>query len=301
MTGALWAVTAGIGFGIFQTVNRRAVQAMDVYMATFMQLLVSAAVLTILAAMSEDLGRLRTASFIAWVNFSLAGLFHFFIGWTFLNASQKKIGAARTASLLGTLPLFAAGVALVTLGEFPKPVALLGIVIIVVGVYLVNHSRVQASESSGNPRGERGWRSLPFGLSAALCWAISPIFIRYGLAELDSPILGVTVGMVASALGYGIALAIRSMRAPLPSVPMDALSFKVLAGVLVGLSTWARWIALDLAAVATVLALTLVSVPVVNLLSPLLVGRQLERVTVQVWLGSFLIIGGSLVLISTRA
>jgi drug/metabolite transporter (DMT)-like permease len=300
MTGALWAVTAGIGFGIFQTVNRRAVQAMDVYMATFMQLLVSAVVLIFLSAITEDLALLRDASVITWVNFSLAGLFHFFIGWTFLNASQKKIGAARTASLLGTLPLFAAAVALVTLGEFPKPVALVGIVIIVGGVYLVNYSRIRESETISTLQGERGWRTLPFGLSAALCWSISPIFIRYGLAELDSPILGVTVGMVASTLGYGVALAVRTLRSPLPSVPMDALSFKILAGVLVGLSTWARWIALDLTAVATVLALTLVSVPVVNLLSPLLVGRQLERVTIQVWLGSLLIIGGSLVLISTR-
>ena len=45
------------------------------------------------------------------------------------------------------------------------------------------------------------------------------------------------------------------------------------------------------------LALSLVSVPVVNLLSPLLVGRHIEQVTVQVWLGSALIVGGSLVLI----
>jgi uncharacterized membrane protein len=81
---------------------------------------------------------------------------------------------------------------------------------------------------------------------------------------------------------------------------MDALSFKLLAGVLVGLSTWARWIALDLAEVATVLALSLVSVPIVNLFSPLLVGRQLERVTAQVWLGSSLIIGGSLLAIFNR-
>ncbi len=301
MTGALWALTAGIGFGIFQTVNRRAVQTMDVYMATFIQLLVSAIVLILLSTITEDFDLLGNASFSTWVNFSLAGLFHFFIGWTFFNASQKKIGAARTASLLGTLPLFAIVVALITLGELPKPIALVGIAIIVCGVYLVNHSRVQKSESSGSVHVEAGWRSLPFGLSTALCWAISPIFIRYGLAELHSPLLGVTLGMTASALGYGVALAIRTLRSPWPSVTMDAFSFKVLAGVLVGLSTWARWIALDLAAVATVLALTLISVPIVNLLSPLLVGQQLERVTAQVWLGSFLIIGGSLVLISARS
>ena len=66
------------------------------------------------------------------------------------------------------------------------------------------------------------------------------------------------------------------------------------------MSTWARWVALDLSPVALVLALSLVSVPVVNVLSPLLVGQHIEQVTGQVWLGSALIVGGSLVLIFLR-
>ncbi len=81
----------------------------------------------------------------------------------------------------------------------------------------------------------------------------------------------------------------------------DALQFKVLAGILVGLSTWARWIALSLAPVGVVLALTQVSVPVVVLLlAPLIVGWHLERVTARVWLGASTIIGGSLLLVWAR-
>ncbi len=297
MNGAIWALTAGVGFGIFQTINRRAVKDMDVFVATFMQLMVSAIVLVTISALTEDLSQLWGASLVTWVNFSLAGLFHFFIGWTFLNASQKKIGAARTGSLIGTTPLLSAVFAAITLAEIPGWVVIVGILIIVAGVYLVNFSRMK--EAAISPL-ESGWRSLLLGLSAALCWSISPIFIRFGLSELDSPILGVTVGITVSALGYGIVLILRHLKSRLGPVPMDAFSYKLLAGVLVGLSTWARWIALDLTAVATVLALSLVSVPIVNLLSPLLVGRQLERVTAQVWLGSLLIVGGSLVLIMNR-
>jgi len=297
MSGVIWALTAGVGFGIFQTVNRRAVKEMDVFVATFLQLLISAIVLVTISALTEDLGRLWRASAVTWINFSLAGLFHFFIGWTFLNASQKKIGAARTGSLIGTTPLLSAVFAAVTLAEFPTWAVVAGILIIVSGVYLVNFSRMK--QASTMPL-DTGWRSLLLGLSAALCWSISPIFIRFGLAELDSPILGVTVGMTASALVYGAMLALRSLRKPIGSVSMDAFSFKLIAAVLVGLSTWARWIALDLTGIATVLALSLVSVPIVNLLSPLLVGRQLERVTAKVWMGSLLIVGGSLVLILNR-
>ena len=112
--------------------------------------------------------------------------------------------------------------------------------------------------------------------------------------------LGVTVGITASALGYGAALVVYRLRSPQRALSSEALTLKIVAGILVGLSTWARWIALDFTAVATVLALSLVSVPTVNLLTPLVVDRHVEQVTRQVWIGSALIVGGSLVLILLR-
>jgi len=303
MSGALWAVTAGVGFGVFQTLNRRAVQGMDVYVATFLQLLVSALVLAAISVVTEDLMLLGQASIWAWINFSLAGFFHFFIGWTFLNASQKKIGAARTGSLIGTTPLFGAVVAALTLAEFPGLITIGGILLIVGGVYLVNYANIRHSPPAtkmGDSPIATGWRSLLLGLAAAFCWSISPLFIRHGLAELPSPILGVTIGITACVVGYALVLVLRGSSTPLTSFSTDAFAFKLVAAMLVGLSTWARWVALDLASVALVLALSLVSVPVVNILSPLLVGQHIEQVTGQVWLGSALIMGGSLVLIFLR-
>jgi len=76
--------------------------------------------------------------------------------------------------------------------------------------------------------------------------------------------------------------------------------FKVIAGSLVGLSQWGRWIALGLAPVGVVLAITQVSTPVAILVSPVLVGRHLERVTGRVWAGAAVIVGGSLLLIVSR-
>jgi uncharacterized membrane protein len=177
-----------------------------------------------------------------------------------------------------------------------------GILLIVGGVYLVNYASMprSAGHTLGLASGATGWRSLLFGLAAAVCWSISPVFIRFGLAELPSPILGVTIGISACVVGYAVALAVRRWNGPLAAISTDALAFKLVAGLLVGLSTWARWVALDLASVAIVLALSLVSVPVVNVLSPLVVGHHLELVTGHVWLGSALIIGGSLVLIFLR-
>jgi uncharacterized membrane protein len=140
------------------------------------------------------------------------------------------------------------------------------------------------------------WRRSLFGLGTALCFAVSAIFIRAGLEDLPSPLLGVTMGMVVTASAYGIILVFRRGQTRLEPVSRDAIFFQLAAAVLIGLSTWARWIALDMAPVAVVLALGRLNVPVVIVLSPLLVGRQLERVTVRVWLGATLIIAGSLIL-----
>lgn len=173
---------------------------------------------------------------------------------------------------------------------------------------------IEASESA--PTVGAGWRDALFGLGAALCWSISPIFVRHGLKRVASPLLGVTVGMITCVAAYGVALLFRRRHAFRPSpgaafwqsperarsvpIPRDALLFQLLAGVLVGLSTWARWIALDLAPVGVVVALGRLSVPVVLVLAPLIVGQHLERVTLRLWLGAALIISGSLLLIMYR-
>ena len=39
--------------------------------------------------------------------FGLAGFIHFFVGWTLLSISQKRIGAARTSAIMGVTPFFA--------------------------------------------------------------------------------------------------------------------------------------------------------------------------------------------------
>ena len=298
MSGAVWAVIAGVGFGLFQTLNRRAVSGMDVYLATFLQLLISALVLVAICIFTVDVGLLRQAPIEALISFALAGFIHFFIGWTFLNMSQQRIGAARTSPLIGTTPLFATVIAAVTLRELPGWLSLVGIVLIVAGVYVIStRSSLAPAGTNVSATQTTVWRASLFGLAAAFCWALSPVFTREGLKGLSSPLLGVTTGVLASALAYGLPLLLRYRQRGALAASTDALLFKIVAGVLVGLSTWARWIALDLTAVAVVIALSMVSVPIVIVLSPLVSGKHQERVTATLWIGAALIVGGVLLLV----
>jgi drug/metabolite transporter (DMT)-like permease len=139
MTGVLWAIVAGLGFGIFQVFNRRAGRSLDSYLSTFLLLAASAVTLIVISALTMDLGLLSRAPFMAYLNFGLAGFIHFFLGWTFLTLSQKLVGAARTGALIGSVPLFAFVVGLIFYGEVLSLPIIIGIILVVSGVYLVSN------------------------------------------------------------------------------------------------------------------------------------------------------------------
>ena len=104
--------------------------------------------------------------------------------------------------------------------------------------------------------------------------------------------------MLFAALAYGALLAITRMPLRLGEQARDAMALKLLAGVIVALATWGRWLALDDIDVAAVLALNLISVPVVLVVAPIVSGRQVEIVTGKIWAGAALVIVGSLMLIA---
>lgn len=139
MLGILWAIVAGVGFGFFQVLNRKAGGRIDAYRGTFLLLAISSIVLVAASLATEDLSMLWAAPGLAWVNFAIAGLIHFFFGWSFLTLSQHRIGAARTGALIGAAPLFATIIAALTLNEFVDLPTLAGILLVVGGVYLVSN------------------------------------------------------------------------------------------------------------------------------------------------------------------
>jgi len=290
VSGAVWASVSGAGFGLFQAFNGRAVRDLDsVYVSTFLQLLVAAGVLLTASLATEDLGALREATAWAIVAFALAGMIHFFAGWTTLNLSQARIGAARTSPLLSTTPLFGVVFGVALASQVPGLLAAVGISLTIGGAYLV-------TDPGGGQHPHL--RDSAFGLATACAWSASAIFTLEGLDGLDSPLLGVTIGMLSAALAYGALLAVTRMPLRLGEQAHDAMALKLLAGVIVALATWGRWLALDDADVAAVLALNLISVPVVLVVAPIVSGRHVEIVTGRIWAGAGLVIAGSLMLIA---
>ena len=292
MSGVLWATASGIGFGVFQSLNRRAIRGIeDPYVSTFLQLAVATAVLVVASLVSEDLRQLGEARGDALAIFALAGIVHFVLGWLLLNVSQARIGASRTAPLITLSPLFGVVLAGVTLGEFPSIAALAAIAPIMLGAWLL------ASRGTGGVAIER---DSIFAFGTAFMWALSAVLTVEALKGLHSPLLGVTLGLLAATAALGGALAARGSLGRIRSIARNTLALKITAAVLVAFATWFRLLALDETDVAVVLATNLVSVPITLVLAPLLVGRQLEQVDARVWLGGLLLAAGVLALIATE-
>ena len=289
MSGVLWATASGIGFGLFQSLNRRAIRGIeDPWVSTFLQLFVATAVLVLASLLSEDLTRLGDASGEAIALFAIAGIIHFVLGWLFLNMSQMRIGASRTAPLITLTPLFGVVLAVVTLGELPSATALFAIAPIMVGAWIL------ASRGTGDVRIDR---DSIFAFGTAFMWALSAVLTVEALEGLDSPLLGVTLGLLAATAALGGALAARGSFGAIRSIARNTLALKLSAAVLVAFATWFRLLALDETDVAVVLATNLVGVPITLVLAPMMVGRHLEQADARVWVGGLLVIVGVLALI----
>jgi drug/metabolite transporter (DMT)-like permease len=290
VSGVLWATLSGIGFGVFQSLNRRAIQGIeDPYVSTFLQLSVATAILVVASLASEDLSQLGEASGKAIALFALAGIVHFVLGWLLLNMSQARIGASRTAPLITLTPLFGVVLAVVTLGELPSAAVLAAIAPIMAGAWLL------ASRGSGHIAIER---DSAFAFGTAFVWALSAVLTVEALKGLHSPLLGVTLGLLAATAALGGALLAGGSLGAIRSIAGSTLALKLLAAVLVAFATWFRLLALDETDVAVVLATNLVAVPITLVLAPIMVGQDLEQVDARVLLGGLLVAAGILTLIA---
>jgi drug/metabolite transporter (DMT)-like permease len=264
--------------------------AEDPYASTLVQVSVAALALIALVIGTGELADAGDAPLWALGDFAVAGMLHFLVGWSLLNVSQQRIGAARTSPLLTTVPVFGVIIAAVTIGQLPGAVALAGIAVMCAGAWVV--------AMRGGGERARLADALP-GLGCAFLWALSPIFILRGLEGFDSPVAGLAVGLVVSVLAFAPALVLfRGAGRAWTAVKGSVGSLKLIAGVLVAVATWWRWAALEDTAVGAVLALNLLSVPTVLLLAPIIAGRHLEQVTVGLWAGAGLVISGALVLVA---
>lgn len=144
--GVLLSLLAGIFLGLFQAFNGRAREALSIRHGTFTLLLVSTIIVASGLLLTSGPGVFRALTFRSGLLFAGAGLLHFILGWTLLSLSQNRVGAGRTGILVGATPIFAAILGYAFLGEELPPLALVGILLVVLGVVIVSYDRLPEKE-----------------------------------------------------------------------------------------------------------------------------------------------------------
>lgn len=291
--GVLPALGAAVTFAVFQIVNARILSRTDVYLATRTVLIVGTVALGSITIVTDGFGPWSQASPRALLMSGAAGMLHFFLGWTLLGMGQQRIGAARTGALLGAVPLFGALSAWVLLGERLVAGQVVGLLVVTAGVGVIA-TATGASRTVGNRGTVAG---VAAALGTALCWALSPTFIREALVELPSPSAAATVGLFTSAVLYTALIRI-VRRGAGPRLDGTGLSGMFgLGGLLVAVALWLQWTAFERTAVATVLV-TLQLTPALMPMLARLAGLAGDAVRMlPVYAGVVGIVSGSLLVI----
>jgi drug/metabolite transporter (DMT)-like permease len=141
-------------------------------------------------------------------------------------------------------------------------------------------------------------------LLTAICWSLSPIFLRKGLDLEPDPLWSVVVGLLAATVPYLVLLTVSRPTPPLPPGgyrnrgARTALWFLVLSGVASAGGAVARTYAIDLAPIVVVVPLLQTTGVWTLFLAPPLMGRHIERVTPKLVIGSVMVaVGAALVIV----
>ncbi|HKA52190.1 MAG TPA: DMT family transporter [Candidatus Binatia bacterium] len=140
-------------------------------------------------------------------------------------------------------------------------------------------------------------RDLLYPLLAALCYSTNPILVKLGLRISNEPVLGASIGMVASTLVYLVYFLLTGQVRTLLAVPRWVGWYFALAGLGSTLGMFSFFAALQYIPAAVVAPLTSAA-PLVTLILSHFTLKGVERVARADVVGTVLIVLGVILLLS---
>ncbi len=225
--------------------------------------------------------------------FVAAGLAGSLLGRLCQFRAIETIGASRTAPVVASTALFSAALAVAFLGETLTGVHAVGILLVVGGVAYISW-KTATDPADPRPVREVGL-SLALPLLAALCFAVEPIFISWGLAAGAPVAPGLAVMSVAAAIGFFGYLALASDLPDRARLAGPSLRWYVASGVASTAALLAYFLALEVAPVVVVVPIVQVAPLIVLVLSRAFLPRGLERVTWDLAVAATVVVAGAVV------
>ena len=185
-TGIFYAIVAGLFWGISPVLVKRGLVHADVSAATLYQQATILATLLVAALVEGELfaGIIPP---LAMAVFACTGVVGAYLGRTLFVKTVDQIGASRAQSLNNSSPLITVLLAVLFLGEPLTLAVLLGVMLIISGVFFIAEPRPK-DEGSG------GRKILTFtSIMATVCYGIVPVLKKFGTENGGTPVMGALV------------------------------------------------------------------------------------------------------------
>lgn len=282
MFGELFAILSALFWACAVVTLRRALQTNNALTVTFVSVL------------SNTLYFWPAAVFLTpWDRVGYDGLLPLIAGGLLAPAFGRilwvmavdKLGAARSAPLFETTPLFSVLFAVSFLGEAVNLQIGLGLLAIVSGVMVLSlgHGKLMLSRAG-----------VVISLVSAAAFGGAANLYRVGAISVNSPILGAAIGVSMASILY-LVLSVISKK-PIDN-PRKWSRFTYLNGVFTGLALSSMWTALFLQKVVIVAPLFSIT-PVFTLLLSWIFLRKLEKLSFIIIAAAFLVILGSVFVVT---
>ena len=211
----------------------------------------------------------------------------------FLYSGIERVGASRTYSIYTSSPLFATAIAVVFLGEHLTLPHLLGILLILAGVFVVARE-MNVSNSKFSPGG-RFSLNLLYPLAAAFFLAMNLPISKFGLMQGTPVMVGVAIKVATGLVILTAYLGIRN-KPLLSAFSSPNRKWYILAGVANTISLALLFTALAVSRVVVVSPLDNTS-PLFTLGLSYLFLSRLEVITPKLLLGATLVVGGAVAIV----
>ena len=142
------ALVSALGFGAVAVFARLGMRHVRPTTATVASLIISALV-TLVVALSVEASEIAALSAAAFGFILLNAVFSYLVGRLFNFTGVRLVGASRASIIIGSSPLFSAGLAVWLLGERLSAPILAGTVLIIIGVGVILSGRRVVIEDSG--------------------------------------------------------------------------------------------------------------------------------------------------------
>ncbi len=185
-TGIFYAIVAGLFWGTSPVLVKRGLVHADVSAATLYQQATILATLLVAALVDGELfaGIIPP---LAMAVFACTGVVGAYLGRTLFVKTVDQIGASRAQSLNNSSPLITVLLAALFLGEPLTLAVLLGVMLIISGVFFI-------AEPRSKDEGSGGRKILTLtSIMATVCYGIVPVLKKFGTENGGTPVMGALV------------------------------------------------------------------------------------------------------------